>query len=224
MPRIARVVAAELPHHITQRGNNRGKIFFNQEDRLAYLDLLEMYCDKYKTSILAYCLMDNHVHLIAVPGKENSLARTFNVAHMRYAQRMHRKKKTSGHLWQGRFFSCVLARNHFLSAVRYVERNPVRARQAKNPWDWEWSSAASHVGTCNSRLPLGDLSNFTGMSSGEWKDFIALEDEKFVDKIRKQTQTGRPLGNRVFIENLESRLSRNLTVSPVGRPKIGRCP
>jgi putative transposase len=224
MPRIARVVATGLPHHLTQRGNNRLRIFFNQADRLAYLDLIQEYGEKYKTSILAYCLMDNHVHFIAIPGEKDSLARTFNVAHMRYAQRIHRKMRSSGHLWQGRFFSCVLDDNHLLAAARYVERNPVRAHCVKDPWDWKWSSAAQHIGNPKSRLPLADLFELIGMNPEKWEELIGDEDAGFVKEIRKNTHTGRPFGNDAFIKDLESRLSRKLTALPVGRPKIGRCP
>jgi putative transposase len=75
LPRIARIVAPGYPHHITQRGNNRARVFFDDEDRLTYLKLLAGYGRKHALEIWAYCLMDNHVHLLAVPGTETSLAR-----------------------------------------------------------------------------------------------------------------------------------------------------
>jgi putative transposase len=118
----------------------------------------------------------------------------------------------------------VLDNNHLLAAARYVERNPVRANCAKDPWDWKWSSAAHHIGKSNSRLPLADIFGLISMNPKKWKDYIATEDAVFVKEIRQQTQTGRPFGNNAFIEDLECRLSRKLTALPVGRPKIGRCP
>ena len=168
--------------------------------------------------------MDNHVHFVAIPGDNDSLARTFNVAHMRYAQRLHRKMGSSGHLWQGRFFSCALDDHHLLAATRYVERNPARAHSVRNPWDWKWSSADHHIGKSRSQMPLAGLFELIGMNSEKWKKYIENEDASFVNEIRKNTQTGRPFGADTFIENLESRLSRKLTALPVGRPKIGRCP
>ena len=75
MPRIARVCAAGYPHHITQRGNNKEKVFFDDEDRRLYLDILQRYKNKYGIKILAYCLMGNHVHILVVPGQEMALAR-----------------------------------------------------------------------------------------------------------------------------------------------------
>ena len=86
MPRIARVVAVGIPHHITQRGNYRQDVFLDDSDRRKYLLWIQEYSQKYHLNILAYCLMRNHVHFIAIPQKEDSLARTFNTAHMRYSQ------------------------------------------------------------------------------------------------------------------------------------------
>ena len=75
MPRIARAVAIDYPHHITQRGNNRYDVFFDDDDRKFYCDTLIRYSRKYSLEILSYCLMTNHVHILAVPRKEESLSR-----------------------------------------------------------------------------------------------------------------------------------------------------
>jgi putative transposase len=75
MPRIARIIAPGYPHHITQRGNNRATVFFDDEDRQTYLKLLSGYTRKHALQIWAYCLMDNHVHLLAVPETETAPAR-----------------------------------------------------------------------------------------------------------------------------------------------------
>ena len=99
---MARVVGVGLPHHITQRGNYRQDIFDTDADRVRYLLWVAEYARGNGLSILSYCLMDNHVHFIAVPGREDSLARVFNSAHMRYSQYLNRKRKLAGHLWQGR--------------------------------------------------------------------------------------------------------------------------
>lgn len=127
MPRLARVVGIGLPHHITQRGNYRQSVFNSDDDRSRYLRWVAEYSGKHGLAVLAYCLMGNHVHFIAVPALEDSLARVFNSAHMRYSQYFNWKHKVSGHLWQARFFSCVLDSGRLLAAARYVERNPVRA-------------------------------------------------------------------------------------------------
>ncbi|MBI4746619.1 MAG: transposase [Deltaproteobacteria bacterium] len=103
MPRISRVVAVGHPHHITQRGNYRQPVFEDEDDFIQYLHWLKEYCLKYSLNIWAYCLMNNHVHFLAVPMKDDSLSKTFNTLHVRYSQYFNQKRKARGHLWQGRF-------------------------------------------------------------------------------------------------------------------------
>ena len=122
MPRIARIVATDYPHHITQRGNYRQTVFTKDTDYKFYLERLNEYRSKYKLSILAYCLMPNHVHFVASPKNEDSLAKTFNACHMRHAHYFNKRNRLTGHLWQGRFYSCVLDDNHLYATVRYVEK------------------------------------------------------------------------------------------------------
>lgn len=223
MSRIARVVAVGLPHHITQRGNYRQDVFLNADDRVRYLVWIQEYSIKYGLSILAYCLMQNHVHFIATPAKDVSLAKTFNAAHMRYSQYFNKKLMQRGHLWQGRFYSCVLDATHLILATRYVERNPVRAGLVKKPWQWEWSSAIAHTNQKENRLiKLGDFFGITGISYDYWKKYIDSPEEiNFLQGIRKHTFGGRPLGANTFIETLEEKFQRRLCASPVGRPKKG---
>jgi putative transposase len=164
MPRIARVVVPDHPYHVTQRGNGRQPIFLDDADRLCYLSWINDYSLKHHLSLLAYCLMENHVHFIVLPGKEDALAKTFSIAHMRYAQYFNRKRKGSGHLWQGRFFSYVLDETYLMAAMRYVERNPVRAKMVEKPWQWEWSSAAAHVGRSDGKVNLRALNTGVGVT------------------------------------------------------------
>ena len=145
MPRKARVVMAGVPHHITQRGNNKMDLFYSDEDRLKYLAYIWYYCDKYDLDIWAYCLMSNHVHYIGVPQKEDAMAQVFRVAHMRYTQDHNEKTGHVGHLWQSRYFSCPLDDVHTIAAVRYVQNNPVRAGLVASPDDYMWSSCRAHL-------------------------------------------------------------------------------
>lgn len=220
MPRVARIVTVGLPHHITQRGNYGQNIFLDDNDRRQYIAWIEEYSKKYKLSIVAYCLMQNHVHFIAIPDRENSFARTFNTAHMRYSQYLNKKMQTRGHLWQGRFYSCVLDELHLIAASKYIERNPVRARIVRKPWEWKWSSASVHINKKESPFRLGELFKIIDMSYASWRQFIdSEEDEKTLDNIRKHTLTGRPLGSITFIEELEKIFNRKLVALPRGRPK-----
>jgi putative transposase len=220
MPRLARVVIPDHPYHITQRGNGRQIVFQDDEDRLQYLFWINTYSSKYHLSLLAYCLMDNHVHFIAVPRREDSLAKTFSVAHMRYAQNFNKKRKGSGHLWQGRFYSCILDEPYLMAAVRYIERNPVRAKMVEKPWEWKWSSAAAHIGQGDGKIRLERLNFLTDISVQEWKQFIDSEEvEEELKVIRQHTMTGHPLGTVPFVTRISQILGRTLRALPRGRPK-----
>ena len=127
MARLARVVAVGEPHHLTQRGNNRQQTFFDDHDRQTYCRLLGEQAQRAGIQVLGYCLMTNHVHLVAVPERADSFARGLGRAHYLYARALHERRGGSGHLWQNRFFSCPLDRDHLWTALRYVDLNPVRA-------------------------------------------------------------------------------------------------
>jgi putative transposase len=121
------VVAVGAPHHVTQRGNNRQRVFHSQQDDQLYLALLAERAWQYECRLLGYCLMPNHVHLVAVPGRPDSVAKLLRVTHHRYALRINTRNDWQGHLWQERFHSFVMDEPHLLAAVRYIEMNPVRA-------------------------------------------------------------------------------------------------
>jgi putative transposase len=221
MPRIARLVVPDYPHHITQRGNYRQIVFNDDADRRQYLELISLYSKKFHLTILSYCLMSNHVHFIAVPKNEDSLASTFRIAHTRYSQYFNKKIQTYGHLWQGRFYSCVLDDRRLIATARYVERNPVRIKIVKNPTDYNWSSARNHVGAShNDIIDTSTLFKHIDFKQKEWEKFIGESDEPDeVTVIRKYTMTGRPLGGTSFIRKLEKAFDKKLHALPVGRPK-----
>jgi putative transposase len=144
MPRLARKVFANLPHHITQRGNRREDVFFDDKDRQTYLTWLGEYAAKFNFEIAAYCLMTNHIHLILIPFTEDDLQNVLKPLHMRCAQRLNRQRQQQGHIWQGRYFSSALDHDYFRAALRYVERQPVRARTVRKSENYQWSSARGH--------------------------------------------------------------------------------
>jgi len=108
MARLPRVVIVDVPHHVTQRGNARQVILASDADRVTYLELLREYSQLYALSLLGYCLMSNHVHLIAVPQTPQALSQSLQQAHGRYAAYWNAQQSSSGHVWQGRFYSCPL--------------------------------------------------------------------------------------------------------------------
>ena len=168
MARLARVVAPGLPHHVTQRGNRRQQTFFCDEDYESYLQLMAQFCKAHQVEIWAYCLMPNHVHLIAVPQSADGLRRAIGEAHRRYTRMVNFREGWRGHLWQGRFASFVLDEPYLLTAARYVELNPVRAGLVNTPRQYRWSSAAAHLRgrddvwfesvPCSSSSPTGAVS------------------------------------------------------------------
>lgn len=221
MPRISRVVGVGLPHHVTQRGNYGAKVFETDSDRGYYLNLVSKSASINGLSILGYCLMPNHVHFLVVPGKEDSMARVFRTAHMRYAQYVNWKRNLRGHLWQGRFYSCLMDSRHLVAATKYVELNPVRARMARSAQGWGWSSAANHMGirADNFGFDLDGLWTLIPELKSEWEGYLSdEEDEAVVKAIRANTMTGRPIGDAVFVKMMEKRLCRRLFPLHVGRP------
>lgn len=221
MPRLSRTVFAGVPHHITQRGNRREDIFFTDEDREAYLSWLKEYCEKFGVEILAYCLMTNHIHLVAVPSTDDGLQRVLKPLHMRYAQRINRSRGWKGHLWQGRFFSSPLDEAYLWAAVRYVERNPVRAGMVRRAEDYRWSSAAAH---CGKRLD-GLLDPASGLSRTfseieDWSAWLAEGDEtEELQMLRRNVEKGLPCGSEGFVQKLGRQVGRLLAYRPQGRPR-----
>ena len=108
MARIARVVAVGYPHHVTQRGNRRQVVFFNDGDYEAYMDLMAKWCSRHGVEIWAYCLMPNHVHLMALPHDRDGFSRAIGEAHRRYTRLINFREQWRGYLWQGRFASFPL--------------------------------------------------------------------------------------------------------------------
>lgn len=203
-----------MPHHVTQRGNRRQQTFFAKGDYALYAGLLAQFCGAYGVEILAYCLMPNHVHLVAVPVRTDGLRWALGEAHRRYTAQVNRREGWTGYLWQGRFRSCPMDERHTMAAVRYVERNPVRAGLVIEAWDWPWSSAKAHVagrddGLVRVQPLLGKI--------GDWAEFLRLPDGD-LGGIRKHSSSGRPLGDPEFVEKCERLTGRDLRLGRPGRP------
>lgn len=220
MPRTARIAIVDVPHHITQRGNNRQDVFFVDDDRRVYLSILKEQSEKYDLEILGWCLMTNHIHFVARPARPESLAKSLGRTHLRYAQYINRLHGRSGHLWQNRFFSCPLGREHFWQALRYTEQNPVRAGVVRLAWKYAWSSAAAHI-SGEDTTGLLNLSYWRQISAQvDWRQALEkVQAKEMVERIRLSTHTGRPLAGDSFISKLEKVLNKRLRPLPIGRPK-----
>jgi putative transposase len=220
MARLPRVVVVDVPHHVTQRGNARQVILSSDSDRTTYLALLQQYAELHGLSLLGYCLMSNHVHLIVVPHSSEALAQALKHAHGRYAAYWNACQFSSGHVWQGRFYSCPLEEAHLWAALRYVELNPVRAGMVEVAEEWKWSSAAAHCGTAVPHAMLEMERWRKWWTVGDWGEYLEQgESAMDVNALRRATYAGRPLGTAGFVAELEKRTSRVLVPQKGGRPK-----
>jgi putative transposase len=200
MPRSARYTVTGLPHHVTHRGNRRQRTFFSNGDYRLYVRYLREACAATKTSVWAWCLMPNHVHLVLVPSTEGGLSAALHRSQGRYTRAINAREKWDGQLWQGRFASFVMDERYLLACARYVERNPVRAGLVERAADWPWSSARTHLG--GPPDPLTD----PGPLLERWPDWQSVleagERWRVVEAIRERERSGRPLGSRAFISDL----------------------
>jgi putative transposase len=217
MARIARVVIPHVPHHVTQRGNRRLPTFLREDDYRAYIGMMADWCKHCGVEVWAYCLMPNHVHLIAVPQTETALARAIGEAHRRYTRRVNQREGWQGHLWQSRFGSCPVDDTHLYAAVQYVEQNPVRAGLAARAEDYHWSSARAHLAGRDDHLvrvaPL--LERWPG-----WREMLNVElTAESIEGLRRHERTGRPLGSEQFVAKCEAAVSRELRPKSPGRPR-----
>lgn len=213
MARLARVIVPGLPHHVTQRGNRREPIFFEDGDQEVYRDLLAEQARRRGVEVWAYCLMPNHVHLVLTPRDELGLGLAVGEAHRRYTNFVNARGRWTGHLFQSRFASVVMDEAHLLAAARYVPMNPVRARLAARPEDWPWSSARAHLaGADDDLVAVGPLLD----RIGDFALFLADGHDRAAEQaLRVAETTGRPLGNAAFVADLERILGRRLAR---GRP------
>jgi putative transposase len=217
MPRLARVVAPGYAHHVTQRGTNHGIIFADDEDRRKFLFYLGDWAPKTRTRVWAYCLMNNHFHLLLVPETETSLSKCLHGVTFLYAQNFNERHQRSGRFWQNRFFSCPVDTDSYLwTAARYIERNPVRAGFVETPDAWNWSSARAHMfGRKDPTLTSPDW--LEDHNRQDYRDFVRASGAE--DEVRSATSTGRPMGKIDFYRKLEAQLGRSLCRGKAGRPK-----
>ncbi len=207
MPRQARVVAVDVPHHITHRGNNRQDVFLSDEDRRRYQQLLSLHLRACRVNLLGWCWMTNHVHMIAVPRREDSLSRLIRRVHSGYAQQFNRTRRRDGHLWRSRFYSCPLDPARLDAALLYVDLNPVRAGIKAEATAWRRSSARAHAGGRDDTglLDWHVLEEFGGCA--DWPARLAQgQGDQAADHIRTATQSGKPFGGKNFQRKIEADL------------------
>ncbi len=219
MARLSRIVVPDIPHHVTQRGNRRQKLFTEPGDYALYRDLLAERCETNGVACWAYCLMPNHLHLILAPATRDGLSRAVGEAHRRYTAFVNARARETGHLFQGRFGCVAMDDDHMLNAVRYLAFNPVRAGLCATPGEWEWSSVRAHLRRRDDALVqvrpvlavaprFGDLLEMSPSEQAGLAGFETL------------SGNGRPLGGAAFLALAERKLGRNLRKGKPGpKPK-----
>lgn len=217
MARLARVVIPGTPHHVIQRGNRRQRTFFCEADYLAYLHLAAEAFREAEVEVWAYCLMPNHVHLIAAPTRAEGLAQAVGATHVRYTRKINQRERWTGYLWQGRFASFPMDEGYLRQCARYVGLNPVRAGLVERAVDWPWSSVRAHLDERQDALltpePLAER------LGAELQGFFDVDVEAEARRaLRRASSTGRPLGTAAWIKALEAATGRELASRPAGRP------
>lgn len=225
MPRRARLVFANVPMHLIQRGNNRQAFFYHPSDYRRYLAWLREYAASSGCRIHAYVLMTNHVHLLLTPDSCAGPAKLMKQLGQHYVQYINRKYQRSGTLLEGRYKSCLIQTSQYLlECYRYIELNPVRAGMLHHPAEYMWSSYGQNAQgvfdpiiqphACYESLGI----DLCSQRSGYRELFRHHLAEGMVDEIRSATNGNFVLGDNQFKEQIATQLCRRVTRGKPGRP------
>jgi putative transposase len=221
MSRAPRVDIADTPYHVINRANARLQIFFKEEDYKLFESILAEGVERYGMRLLAYCLMPNHFHLVLYPKKDGDVQKFMQWVTLTHTQRWHARHKTigSGHLYQGRYKSFIVEQDkHLLSVIRYVERNPLRAKLVKRAETWLFSSAARHANSKSAawlaQWPIPKPSDYLSFLN---TPLTAQEQES----IRYSVNHGKPYGSDAWSDTMIERFGLASTTRSRGRPGKG---
>ena len=208
--------------HLTQRGNNKQPVFSSDADRQYFLGLLESRSEERDVRIAAYTLMTNHFHIVAAGDEVDAISLFMMDVNGQYAIYRNATQRMTGHVWQHRFYSCVLDDAHWETALRYVELNAVRGRLAKKAEDYRWSSARAHLGR-TPPLEWLDTDRFqrSWPTPAAWLDSLSTLTRREAAAIRRATRHDTALGSDEFIQNLERKYEVRLRAQGWGRPRKG---
>lgn len=220
MARKPRFAPPNYALHVTQRGNYRQPVFFTDEDRDRFLDLLHDHADDRRVLVHGHTLMSNHIHLVVTGQKDGAVSRLMQHVTGQYAQYLHGRLNRRGRLWQSRFYSCVLDAHHFLTALAYVDLNAVRAGIVTRATDYSWSSAAAHCGLMVAPPEWLDLEALhRRVSPVDWRERLEQpQPRREAAGLRRATRTEYPLGGPGFVEELEVKFQIRLRPLPPGPP------
>lgn len=229
MARLGRYFLPNQPQHVILRGIDRRAVFFAPGDYARYRDWLIEAAHDYGCAVHAYVLMPNHVHLLVTPSSAESLPRTMQSLGRRYVRYINAAHGSTGTMWEGRYRAAPIDSGaYFLACCRYIELNPVRARMAKHPRDYQWSSFRAHAdGEKDAAVSNHPLYRALGRSAAERQQayrelFRAKLGTEFVEALRAATNGGWALGDDRFRRQIAKRTGRRADKLPIGRPPAKR--
>ena len=216
MPRTARAALGNWCYHVLNRGNARAEVFHKEDDYAAFAALFEPACERLRMRILGYCLMPNHFHLVLWPHGDGDLGRWMQWLMTAHVRRYHRHYGSSGHVWQGRFKAFPIQQDeHFLTVLRYAERNPLRARLVKRAEDWTWSSLRGRAAGGSDLLSPSPVP-----LPSQWTKLVNQpQTEAEVAAVRESIRRGKPYGSERWTNLAATKLGLQSTLRPRGRPR-----
>lgn len=223
MGRALRVDVGDYVYHILNRANARGKLFARKGDYALFESVLAEAKERVDMRIMAYCVMPNHWHLVLYPRDDGDLTEFMTWLTLTHTQRWHAHHETvgSGHLYQGRYKSFLCEDDaHFLTVVRYVERNPKRANLVTKAEDWQWGSVwrRQHGSPGQKKL----LDNWPVPVPRDYISFLnEPQTAAELESIRTAIQRGNPFGSMEWVEQAIRQFGLEATIRPRGRPKKG---
>ena len=225
MPRKSRFYLPDIPVHIVQRGHSRDPVFFEAQDYATYAHWIKEAAQRYQVVVHAFVLMTNHVHLLVTPKGVSEASLFMQYIGRRYVPYINHKYGKSGSIWEGRYkASLVQAEEYFLTVMRYIELNPVRAGMVAAPGHYRWSSFCHNAGIREISFirPHPAYLALGGSKAQRFNAYQALFnghiDAEVMTQISDAWQTGTPLGNDIFRDKVEKQLTRKVGQSRRGRP------
>lgn len=220
MPRVARASVGGICYHVINRGNAQATVFHTPDDYRAFLAVLGEAVERVDPRVIGYCVMPNHFHFVLWPKGDGDMSRFMQWLLTAHVRRYHAVRGSSGHLWQGRYKAFPIQEDdHLLTVLRYVERNPLRARLVRKAENWPWSSL-------NNRGTNGGSPAFLRAGPcplpADWADAVnAALPEGELDRLRMSVNRGTPFGDERWIRRAAARLGIEASLRPRGRPRKG---
>jgi putative transposase len=222
MPRPKRKTAGNIVYHVLNRANGKLNIFKKDSDFEAFERIIDQGLERIQMRLCGYCIMPNHWHLLLWPHNDGDLSEFMRWITLTHTQRWHAAHGTAGigHVYQGRFKSFPVQSNqYYLSVMRYIESNPVRADLVKDSRNWRYSSLAvkNDPGKNTPKLNAGPLK-----LPANWNKLVNLPlNDKIDSQIQNCIKRGAPLGSNRWVSLTAKKLELQTTLTPRGRPKKG---